>query len=588
MTAPIFKKATDTAAGDATKYGAPDIKYIEQVLDGTHPGGYKLQIEVIEGIEHFAVCSFYVRQQVGSGLYVATRPDTGQNYTDTDFGTLMNTIIALLPVPSSTNPIGVILISGATLDCGTTSITVNKPCIIDGMGSAVVRKTTDYTGTNRSVFNIASSNVTLKDLIIDITIQTGQQSKGIVCQPSAATYQNISIRRVRIKNCYQGIYLHASSGTTYMIDHAVVEDCWIDNTSTTQTGEGIIVGLGCRDITVEYCTLIEPGNTGIDIFATQPHIKIWGNNIVKNVNTTGSAIQVSDLGGTSAVFGAPTQDVSIRENDISGAMLGSCIRIWGGAESVKIENNFMKGGARDGIEIIAKTVSSADYFAKEVTAVGNLIQSMTRNGIYVSYTGSTIEFQGLQISNNDIKNVGANAINLNSSVKNASVEGNRIYRYGTDVAADRTGILLRNTLNTTVRGNKIFGLTATSTPVAGTNYTSVREEATTNLNTISLNGVNNPISTLGANTIVSFNEGFKTEASNIVTATPTGTPAQITVTHGLGYTPTVGEIHAGFTTPWGATTSYWVSNPTSTTFIINLSPQPGQSVTLAWQIGKGY
>jgi len=36
MTAPTFKKATDTDAGDSTKYGAPDVKYAFDILDATH------------------------------------------------------------------------------------------------------------------------------------------------------------------------------------------------------------------------------------------------------------------------------------------------------------------------------------------------------------------------------------------------------------------------------------------------------------------------------------------------------------------------------------------------------------------------
>jgi len=36
MAAPTFKKATDSDPGDATKYGAPDVKYAFDVLDATH------------------------------------------------------------------------------------------------------------------------------------------------------------------------------------------------------------------------------------------------------------------------------------------------------------------------------------------------------------------------------------------------------------------------------------------------------------------------------------------------------------------------------------------------------------------------
>ena len=48
MVAPTFKKATDTAPGDATKYGAPDVKYAFDVLDGTHSTD-RIQASVVEG-----------------------------------------------------------------------------------------------------------------------------------------------------------------------------------------------------------------------------------------------------------------------------------------------------------------------------------------------------------------------------------------------------------------------------------------------------------------------------------------------------------------------------------------------------------
>lgn len=52
MVAPSFKKATDTDAGDATKYGAPDIKYALDVLDGSHATD-RIQASVIEGSTNF-------------------------------------------------------------------------------------------------------------------------------------------------------------------------------------------------------------------------------------------------------------------------------------------------------------------------------------------------------------------------------------------------------------------------------------------------------------------------------------------------------------------------------------------------------
>jgi hypothetical protein len=60
MTAPTFKKATDTAPGDSTKYGAPDLKYALDVLDGSHATD-RIQASVIENLIH----NYYTVQSWG-------------------------------------------------------------------------------------------------------------------------------------------------------------------------------------------------------------------------------------------------------------------------------------------------------------------------------------------------------------------------------------------------------------------------------------------------------------------------------------------------------------------------------------------
>lgn len=72
MTSPTFKKATDTAPGTSAMYGAPDVKYAFDVLDGTHPTD-RIQSSVIEHNIHAYDVIVY---QIGSTTY-ARRGATG-------------------------------------------------------------------------------------------------------------------------------------------------------------------------------------------------------------------------------------------------------------------------------------------------------------------------------------------------------------------------------------------------------------------------------------------------------------------------------------------------------------------------------
>jgi hypothetical protein len=589
MTAPTFKKATSTSPGDATKYGAPDLKYAFDVLDGSHATD-RLQITNIEGRDRYATYAFLVRQSSPTA-YEAIRSDTGAvAYSGSDFGTVMNSVIGALPAPSSTSSIGVVYISGTTLDCATTSITIDKPVIIDGFGSAVVRKTADYVGTNRSVFNIASSNVTLRDFTIDVTIQVGTATRPIVCQPSTASLSNILIENVTIKKAYNPIYLHASTGTSHLIDHVIIRNVKVDNTGSTQTGPGFVIGLGCKDVAIEHCTILEPGDIGIDIFATRELIKVWGNTIQKITNTTGDGIVVSNYGATTSIAGAPTKNVVIRDNRIVGPLTGDCIKIWGAAEKVTITGNRLNGDngtgttvtTGSGIVIREKTISATDYWAKEVIVTNNIILNIGSSGVYVGSSTSAVEFQAFNITGNYIHDINGYGINIISGVKNAIVNNNLIYRYGKDQVANRAGIHIRISTNNTMMGNKIFGLTGSSTPTAGSPYWSIYEENTSDSNIMVGNSMNQPISFVGAASIIAQNDGFKTEAAGTANATTVTT----TVTHGLGYTPALKDISVTPTTTWGAMTKFWIESPTSTQFTIKMDN--AATVTFAWQVTRMY
>lgn len=78
------------------------------------------------------------------------------------------------------------------------------------------------------------------------------------------------------------------------------------------------------------------------------------------------------------------------------------------------------------------------------------------------------------------------------------------------------------------------------------------------------------------------NGGYITEATG--TATVASGSTTVAVTHGLGFTPTVGNIQLTPTNNLGNAAKFWVSAPGATTFTINVNADPGATTaTFAWR-----
>jgi len=87
----------------------------------------------------------------------------------------------------------------------------------------------------------------------------------------------------------------------------------------------------------------------------------------------------------------------------------------------------------------------------------------------------------------------------------------------------------------------------------------------------------------GIGTVVRNNLGYKTEATG--TAVVTNGTTSAAVTHGLAATPLLANITISPTNNLGTATKFWVSNPTSTQFTINVDANPGASTaTFSWSI----
>ncbi len=92
--------------------------------------------------------------------------------------------------------------------------------------------------------------------------------------------------------------------------------------------------------------------------------------------------------------------------------------------------------------------------------------------------------------------------------------------------------------------------------------------------------LNIKLGTSTTNTI-SRNVGWVTEKSGTASITTGNTT--VTVTHGLSVTPTLQQITVTPQTAFGAAAKFWISTPTSTTFVLNLDANPTQTVTMGWR-----
>lgn len=92
------------------------------------------------------------------------------------------------------------------------------------------------------------------------------------------------------------------------------------------------------------------------------------------------------------------------------------------------------------------------------------------------------------------------------------------------------------------------------------------------------------ISDGGTDTRILNNLGYVTE--NIGTATILNGNIEVTVTHGLDYTPEAGDIQVHPIETMGSSSFWWVDTITSTTFKIKVDVNPTQDVDFAWSIDR--
>lgn len=136
-------------------------------------------------------------------------------------------------------------------------------------------------------------------------------------------------------------------------------------------------------------------------------------------------------------------------------------------------------------------------------------------------------------------------------------------------------LLLQDSNNCVINGNR-FGERSAGSQV------SIAEGGTADNNLIVNNHVDNSMQILGSNSVVKGNKGFVTRNSGSADVLSTG--SSVVVNHGLGRTPTVGDIHVtpGHNLQNEGVTNWWISSITSTQFTINTDASPTNNVAFGW------
>jgi hypothetical protein len=353
-------------------------------------------------------------------------------------------------------------------------------------------------------------------------------------------------------NDYALKFLESSSG----INGAEVGYMKIDCNGTNQTGGGGIDAFGATCCYFDYLWLHTPYNEGIHIhggtlignFGIQSYVtnclfdngsSVAGNGRGLSLDSTDQITIIGnvfrEMGGTSG-----SDAVCIRDTNGSNTIMGN---IFGNNNGAHV------GGG--GI----KTYASYNRI------VGNQFDSLAGTNVALLAFGNIV-------TDNNFLNVGKSATSQNSAsgvytnTNRQTINDNYFSSDGT--ASNGTESFIFFDSNTT----------------AGT--------AQGNIYDTNNGGSGFPIMKFGTGTSnkIAYNSGWVTEKNGTASITTGNT--SIAVSHGLSVTPTLQQIMVTPQTSLGSASQFWVTNPTTTQFTINVNTNPAQTVTFGWSANASY
>ncbi len=599
MTNPSFKKALDTTSGTASIYGAPDIKYAFDVLDGSHSTD-RIQASSIEHLTHAYDVVVYVS---GSTIYCrrsgGTLLSSGTATTAADNVTVINAAFnvantdgkAIVLIKPGTYVLNAALTIynnttlfayGATFNCSSASAGTS---IITGAATTGNRNIRLFGLTvdpaNKGPIKFASteanpaSDITIRDCALrgngaDMLLYFQHTYPGSG-QPTT------KISNIRILNCE----FDATGGSTDIeivkienATHAVIQGCVFSNTPGAKRAALSLYG-ACVDCAVMGNQFYNNNNSTQDLIINQSvNIRIIANEFANRFMIRDCRHIVVSANKIRTMLISDLEDATYDSHD-------SLIR---GSEHINISGNLFNtvpalgppqsGTATDNaITIDLANVGASGFPPKNISILGNLARVNKRFVQFATPSANNVQknVERIMIANNSITEVVD------------AVSGNGIITFPDCTAGG--GVWTNSGFKDIfITGNYFADSTGATTPhdirLESTLFANVSIRA----NWFSNDGVQNVNSYTG----VTKNHagGGNDIATDSNSGISSGSTSPITVTHAVGYTPSLSNIELTPTTAWGSMTKFWISNPTSTTFDINMTPAPGQSVSFSWQVRR--
>jgi hypothetical protein len=413
-------------------------------------------------------------------------------------------------------------------------------------------------------------------------------------------------------NYIQGILITSDEAASGLSPVPVDFDVWIENNRVVGTGSGIIVTNGTMQGPASGRVVVR--NNFVDIqwttSAATDDIFVFGN--ANNINLQYFIPDVIIEGNTAlnpgdtAIEIAQAINAVIRGNTANGPVHLSYNWINGIVENNVVYTGNRLSGVLAGLGAWASSTTTSGYIRNTIIQDNSLYNAYISVYLDLSYLTSPIDIGPISILNNNIlienltlsggllgiqvssanwsnypkvliqgNNIRFNNVNANSNAiagiayaapaAVVDVSHNALDFTGVTNATSITGINVNNGYPAFIRNNIIKGSTQwLNVAYYGPYYASHNYVDNTN------------ISTSSTTAYFRRNTGYPTEASG--TATISSGSTSVTVNHGLVCTPSEVLI-TPLAQPSG---NLWVSNITSTSFVINISTAPSANLSVAW------
>lgn len=611
MTSATFKKATDTSGtGDPVKFSAPDLKYVFDVLDGSHSTD-RLQLTNIEGyVPAFDVIVY----QSGSTVYVRRAN-------------------------------GTVLYSAATNTANNDITAINTACnvaVTDAKPTSVWIKPGTYTGTSTSANVTLVSNLTIVAYGVTVKCLASSPSSSYFLFNTgsgftAVSYVTIFGLTVDCNSLCQGMRFAGSETSGNQSKNILLQDCTFKNiynnyllmfsySIPTGSNQADIPTLKNQDIRVVSCNFIAGDTTNSD--STVP--------LVHFINTRVFLVQGCIFEGHTATNQAALgvslycEFAVISNNTFKSSATGE-VRdlILQQARNIMVTNNrcpqkvyiqdcrsmSVSGGNRlNNLKIFDKDNSTtADNHPALYRSTRYMIIANNSFDTVPTYDGqgldSAIEIDASDNDTNSPKHITitqntarfrVSFFDLVAALPNGATGGaiedimisNNHLNERTSTSSNQGLIHLSANTTLTAHGlnrvfitSNVFCIKDPASPaindidVGGTGFTNlvIRKNYFVNEGINNVTSYSTSISrNFGdATTRRDFNSGIASISSNTF----------VDVTHGLQYTPNLQDIYVVPTTALGGSaTTYWVSAVTSTTFTITINSS--SSPSFAWRAGR--